>query len=106
MEKFQLYTLHPKHAFIFSGLLFMLLGFLLLDRQLLFSGNIVLALGICFGIRSGRHLKALLIFGCGFLLSFYTPRIGIMIEAVSLVPWAQNKLSSFVRSPLRLLKWV
>lgn len=96
-------SLRPRHAFVVSGVAFVLLGFLLFDTHLIFAGNIIFALGVLSKIASVKELPAYALFISGLIVSLRLPSLGILLELVSLALWAQSRLLSLFFSPKRLL---
>lgn len=95
-------SLGPRHAFLISGVVFVLLGVFAFDSHLVFSGNVIFSVGVLLGVRSLSGLLARYLFFIGLLVSFKAPVLGIGIEAVECALWAKAALFGRARNFAKL----
>ncbi|KAI5172529.1 hypothetical protein NEFER03_1604 [Nematocida sp. LUAm3] len=91
-----------SYAFLLSGVFFIFLGFLLLDRHLVFAGNIVVAIGVLLNVKDLKNYQPLFIFLIGFAISFKLIAPALAIEAIGLFLWFHAKIFSLFSSPKRV----
>ncbi|KAH9386614.1 uncharacterized protein NEMAJ01_1510 [Nematocida major] len=94
----------PKYACGSAGLFFIFLGLLLFDTHLMRAGNVVVFMGVLMAIKSLDHIKCILLFFLGFIVSFKLITLGLLIEMVALVMWGMAKISTMATLPAKMLK--